>query len=79
MDRAWIPSIDLAYVPSIVTRSRVREAELDLRALWMLPFIDGESRLADVLLRSGLPVDEARAAVGELVTSGIVALRRAPD
>jgi hypothetical protein len=76
MERAASNAIDLAFVPSVVTRSRVREASLDVRALWMIPFIDGESPLADVMARSGLPVDEAREALGELVTRGIVALRR---
>ncbi len=70
---------DSASVPAVVaTRARVRSTALDARARWMLPFIDGRTRLGDVLERSGLPFDDARYAVGELVRVGIVALRPAP-
>ncbi len=69
-------SFDRASVPAVVaTRARVRSAVLDARARWMLPFIDGQTRLGDVLERSGLPPEDARYAVGELVRTGIVALR----
>jgi hypothetical protein len=41
----------------------------------MLSFIDGRSLLRDVIARAGLPVDQAREGVSDLVLRGIVALR----
>jgi hypothetical protein len=48
---------------------------LDARARWMLAFIDGETTLGGVLASGGLPIDDAREAVAELVLKGIVVLR----
>jgi hypothetical protein len=67
--------LDEACVPSrIASDAQIRAARLDVRALWMLSFIDGTSVLGDVFARAGLPVEEARDAVSDLVRRGIVAL-----
>jgi hypothetical protein len=75
--RASEPScFDNACVPArIASDEQVRAARLDLRALWMLSFIDGRLLLGDVLASAGLPLDEAREGVSDLVMRGIVALR----
>jgi hypothetical protein len=52
----------------------VRLAPIDARARWMLAFIDGRSALATVLASAGLPIEDAREAVNELVLQGIVTL-----
>jgi hypothetical protein len=46
-----------------------------VRALWLLSYIDGASLLSEVFAQAGLPVDEARAGVNDLVRRGIVSLR----
>jgi hypothetical protein len=67
---------DDACVPArVASDAQLRAARLDMRALWMLSFIDGRSLLGDVLARAGLPVDQARQGVSDLVLQGIVALR----
>jgi hypothetical protein len=66
---------DDGCVPArIAADEDVRAARLDLRAQWMLSFIDGQLCLGDVLARAGLPFDEAREGVSDLVVHGIVAL-----
>lgn len=52
----------------------VRLAPIDARARWMLAFIDGRSALSTVLASAGLPIEDAREAVSELVLRGIVRL-----
>jgi hypothetical protein len=59
----------------IASDAQIRAARLDVRALWILSYIDGASLLGDVLARAGLPAEEARESVGDLVRRGIVALR----
>jgi hypothetical protein len=59
----------------VATDAQIRAARLDMRALWMLSFIDGRSLLGDVLARAGLPLEEAREGVSDLVLRGVVALR----
>jgi hypothetical protein len=59
----------------VASDAELRAARLDVRALWMLSFIDGNTLLGDVLARAGLPIDEAREGVNDLVLRGIVALR----
>ncbi len=67
---------DDACIPARVANdAQLRAARLDMRALWMLSFIDGRSLLGDVLARAGLPLDEAREGVSDLVLRGVVALR----
>jgi len=67
---------DEACVPArIASDAEVRAAKLDVRALWILSYIDGSSLLGDVIARAGLPLAEARDGVNELVRRGIVALR----
>ena len=67
---------DDACVPArVATDAQLRAAKLDMRALWMLSFIDGRSLLGDVLARAGLPLEEAREGVSDLVLRGVVALR----
>jgi hypothetical protein len=69
-------SFDEACVPSrIASDAEVREAKLDVRALWILSYIDGTTLLGDVLARAGLPLAEARDGVNDLVRRGIVALQ----
>jgi hypothetical protein len=41
----------------------------------MLAFIDGQSTLGRVLASGGLPIDDAREAIADLVLQGIVLLR----
>jgi hypothetical protein len=72
-----VPScFDEACVPArIASDDEVRAARLDVRALWILSYIDGTSLLGEVLARAGLPAEEARDSVSDLVQRGIVALR----
>jgi hypothetical protein len=72
-----VPScFDDACVPGrIASDAQIRAARLDVRALWILSYIDGTSLLGDVLARAGLPMAEARDTVSDLVQRGIVALR----
>jgi hypothetical protein len=58
----------------VASDDQVHAARLDARAQWMLSFIDGRSVLGHVLSISGLPLDEAREGVGELVVRGLVVL-----
>jgi hypothetical protein len=53
---------------------QVHAARLDARARWMLSFIDGRSVLGHVLSISGLPLEDAREGVSELVVRGLVVL-----
>ena len=67
---------DEACVPArIASEAQIRAARLDVRALWILSYIDGTSLLGDVFARAGLPVEDARDGVSDLVRRGIVALR----
>jgi hypothetical protein len=66
---------DKCVLSRVASDRKVRDARLDMRAWWMLSFIDGRSQLRDVLERAGLPLSEAREAVRELVEQGIVAQR----
>ena len=69
-------NFDEACVPArIASEAQIRAAKLDVRALWILSYIDGTSLLGDVFARAGLPLAEARDGVSELVLRGIVALR----
>jgi hypothetical protein len=61
-------------VPARIADANVRAAHLDMRAQWMLSFIDGRLCLGDVLAMAGLPVEEARQGVSDLVIHGIVVL-----
>ncbi len=68
--------LDEACVPArVASDAQIRAARLDVRALWILSYIDGTSRLGDVFARAGLPLEEARDSVSDLVRRGIVALR----
>jgi hypothetical protein len=67
-DEAWVPA-------RIASDAQIRAAHLDVRALWILSYIDGTSLLGDVLARAGLPAEEARESVGDLLERGIVTLR----
>jgi len=72
--------LDDGCVPArIAADEDVRAARLDVRAQWMLSFIDGRLSLGDVLARAGLPFDQAREGVSDLVVHGIVALNAATD
>ena len=72
--------LDDGCIPSRIGDDEdVRAARLDLRAQWMLSFIDGRLSLGDVLARAGLPFDEARAGVSDLVACHIVTLHAADD
>ncbi len=74
--RAAAGSFDEGCVPIVVaTTVEIRSSVLDARARWMLAFIDGETTLGRVLACAGLPIDDAREAVAELVLQGIVVLR----
>jgi aminopeptidase-like protein len=66
---------DRCILSRVASDRQIREARLDMRAWWMLSFIDGKSQLRDVLERAGLPLSEAREAVHELMQQGIVAMR----
>ncbi len=68
--------LDEGCVPRrIASDAQIRAARLDVRALWLLSYIDGSSLLSDVFARAGLPLEEARAGVNDLVRRGIVSLR----
>jgi hypothetical protein len=74
--RATAKSFDEGCVPVVVaTKAQIRSTLLDARARWMLAFIDGETTLGRVLASGGLPIDDAREAMAELVLEGIVLLR----
>ena len=74
--RSGAETLDEASVPVVVaTRSEIRSTVLDARARWMLAFIDGQNSLGRVLASGGLPIDDAREAIAELVLQGIVTLR----
>ena len=76
MRAAATESFDEGCIPMVVaTTTEIRTAILDARARWMLAFIDGETTLGRVLASGGLPIDDAREAVAELVLQGIVVLR----
>jgi hypothetical protein len=67
---------DEGCVPArIASEAQIRAAKLDVRALWILSYIDGTSLLGDVFARAGLPLAEARDGVNDLVRRGIVSLR----
>jgi hypothetical protein len=69
-------SFDEACIPArIASEAQIRAAKLDVRALWILSYIDGTSLLGEVLARAGLPLAEARDGVNDLVRRGIVALQ----
>jgi hypothetical protein len=70
---------DECVLARVAADEDVRAARLDLRAQWMLSFIDGRLSLGDVLARAGLPFDQAREGVSDLVVHGIVALNTAAD
>lgn len=68
-------SFDDRCVPvRVATADEVHAARLDARARWMLSFIDGRSVLGHVISISGLPLEDAREGVGELVLRGLVVL-----
>jgi hypothetical protein len=69
-------SFDEACIPArIASDAQIRAAKLDVRALWILSYIDGTSLLGEVFARAGLPLSEARDGVNDLVRRGIVALQ----
>jgi hypothetical protein len=69
-------AFDDTAIPVVVASVvEIRSTVLDARARWMLAFIDGETTLGRVLASGGLPIDDAREAVAELVLQGIVVLR----
>jgi hypothetical protein len=71
-----VSCLDDSCIPSrVASDAQVREARLDVRAQWMLAYIDGRSALGDVLAKAGLPFHEAREGVSDLVSRGIVSLR----
>jgi hypothetical protein len=73
---ADVSSFDDACVPvRIATAEQVHAARLDVRARWMLGFVDGRTLLGTICSTAGLPVAEAREGVGDLVLHGIVELR----
>ncbi len=76
-DRAREPSAfdEACILARIASEAEIRAAKLDVRALWILSYIDGTSLLGDVLARAGLPLAEARDGVNDLVRRGIVAFR----
>jgi len=68
-------SFDDRCVPvRIATDAEVLASRLDARARWMLSFIDGRSVLGHVISTSGLPLEDARDGVAELVLQGLVVL-----
>jgi hypothetical protein len=68
--------LDEGCVPwRIASDAEVRAARLDVRALWLLSYIDGQLMLCEVFERAGLPIEAARDGVSELVRRGIVGLR----
>jgi hypothetical protein len=70
------PHLDEGCVPwRIASDAQVRAARLDVRALWLLSYIDGHLMLGEVFERAGLPIEAAREGVHDLVRRGIVALR----
>ena len=74
--RAAAESFDEGCIPVVVaSAAEIRSMVLDARARWMLAFIDGETTLGLVLASGGLPIDDAREAVADLVLQGIVVLR----
>lgn len=77
--RKALPLDDGCVPARIAADEDIRAARLDLRAQWMLAFIDGRLSLGDVLARAGLPFDEARAGVSDLIVHGIIALQAAPE
>jgi hypothetical protein len=74
--RASEPScFDDACVPArVASDAEIRAGRLDLRALLMFSFVDGVSLLGEALAPAGLPLEEAREGVSDLVLRGIVAL-----
>jgi hypothetical protein len=74
--RAAGRSFDEGCIPVVVaSKAEIRAKPLDARAAWMVAFIDGEATLGRVLASGGLPIDDARDAIAELVLLGIVVLR----
>jgi hypothetical protein len=74
--RAATEGFDDRSIPVVVASpAEIRSTVLDARARWMLAFIDGQTKLGAVLASGGLPIDDAREAVAELVLQGIVVLR----
>jgi hypothetical protein len=68
-------SFDDRCVPiRVASDDEVHAARLDARARWMLSFVDGRSVLGHVISTSGLPVEDARDGVSELVLRGLVVL-----
>jgi hypothetical protein len=67
-----------AAVPRMVKdRKDLRDPELDMRARWLVPFIDGMARLGAVLEASALPTTDGVHALCVLLTRGIVSLEPA--
>jgi hypothetical protein len=71
------PQMDEGCIPwRVASDAQVRAARLDVRALWLLSYIDGRLMLGEVFERAGLPIEEAREGISDLVRRGIVALRQ---
>ena len=65
-----------SYVPVMAAGPRdLRDATLDMRARWLVPFIDGESPLPRVLESSALPAADALHAICVLLEQKLVVLR----
>jgi hypothetical protein len=74
--RAVESSFDQECVPMrVADDDRVHAARLDARAKWMLGFVDGRTVLSHVISTCGLPADEAREGVLDLVERGLVIVR----
>jgi len=68
-------SFDDRCVPvRVADDEQIRASRLDARARWMLSFVDGRSVLGHVISISGLPLEDAREGVSELVLRGLVVL-----
>lgn len=64
------------YVPVMTAGPRdLRDAPLDMRARWLVPFIDGENPLPRVLESSALPPADALHAICVLIDLKLVVLR----
>jgi hypothetical protein len=64
------------YVPVVSAGPReMRDAPIDMRARWLVPFIDGESPLPRVLEASALPQADALHAICVLLDQRLVVLR----
>jgi hypothetical protein len=68
-----------AMVPRVVgNRTKMRDPELDARARWLVPFMNGDTRLGAVLEASALPESDAVHALCVLLRRGIVVLGETP-